>query len=290
MKIERIKKCIVCNSNEIINVEEESNLWMCKNCKHFFINPRPTMEEIANYYSSKEKYDMWISNENAREALWIRRLKLLKKKKQNGRLLDVGTGIGQFLYYASNDFDVYGTEVSKSAISIAKEKYNLNILYGELENIDFKNLKFDIITLFHVLEHVPDPVSTVLSVKKLLAEDGIVVIAIPNEIEGVRWRIGRSIKSLIFNKRFSRYGIPKITLDDTQGEIHLSYFTRSSIKYLLERTGFEIIEDTLDPYYVADGRIKYILHTLYHYNCLIIKKILSVNVYDTMWIVAKIKK
>ncbi|AXI24806.1 hypothetical protein CFE53_00955 [Methanofervidicoccus sp. A16] len=290
MKIEKLKNCIVCNSNKIINIEEESNLCMCKNCGHFFINPRPTMEEIANYYSRIDKYDTWIVNESAREVLWIRRLKLLKKIKQHGRLLDVGTGIGQFLYLCRHDFEVYGTEISKSAIRIAKERYNLDILYGELENIDFKNLKFDIITLFHVLEHVPDPVSTMLSVKKLLSEDGIVVIAIPNEIEGIRWRIGRFIKSLVFNKKFSRYGIPKITLDDTQGEVHLSYFTRKSIKYLLERTGFEIIEDTLDPYYVVNGRIKFILHTLYYYICLIIKNLLNVNVYDTMWIVAKVKK
>lgn len=286
--MEALNKCIICYDSNITMVDKNSNLCMCKNCKHLFISPRPTFQEIANYYSREEKYDTWISNENARDDLWKRRLKLLKREKQDGKLLDIGTGIGQFLYHASHDFEVHGTEISESAINIAKRKYNLDIKYGEIENINFGDLKFDVITLFHVLEHVSNPLQTMSSLKNLLSKDGIVIVAVPNE--GLKLRIGRIIKRLIFDKKFSSYGIPKITLDDSQGEIHLSYFTKNSMEYLLRKAGFEIIRNTLDPYYATNKGARHYLNTAQYYTGLIIKDLFNVNIYETMWIVTKIKQ
>lgn len=287
MKMEEVKKCSVCGSEEIVTVDKYSNLCCCKNCEYFFINPRPSLDEIQQFYSRIDKYDDWLAELEDRDLLWKKRLKLLKKEKQFGRLLDVGTGIAQFLFFAKNDFEVYGTEISKSGIKIAKERFRIStVRLGEIENIDFGDMKFDIITCFHVLEHVQNPFSTIKRCKELLSNSGALIIAVPNEVNSAKGRLRRLLKP----GRYGKYGISKITLDEKSNEVHLSYFTEFSLKKLLNKNGFCIVKDTLDPYYVCHSKIGCFLENLYFISCLILKKIFNINVYDTMWIVAKVKK
>ena len=98
-------------------------------------------------------------------------------------LLDVGTGIGQFLHHARPHFtDVQGTEVSASAVRVAQEKYGLKVHQGRVEEMGFPPESFNNITLFHVLEHVPDPADMVACCRNLLRADGVLAIAVPNDV------------------------------------------------------------------------------------------------------------
>lgn len=288
--MEEIKKCDICGGTDLASIDEDNNICQCKSCGYVFDNPRPTFEEIERYYSQVGTYDPWLSNEAARDVLWQRRLLLVKKEKQNGSLLDVSTGIGQFLFFAKNDFNVKGTEISESAIRIAKEKYNLDIIKGEIQDIDLGDLKFDVITCFHVLEHVSSPSSTITRCKELLTEEGVLILAVPNDFySAMLMRRLFSVLKIGKNKDCGKYGLRKITLDNTQGEIHLSHFTVTVLKNLLSRNGFTSIEDTLDPYYAAKG-FKKIVHDLFYLFCLIVKKITKKNIYLTIWITAKVKR
>ena len=250
----------------------------------------PRIKEIIDHYSKDDKYDNWVKNEHGRDMLWKRRLALVKRDIKSGRLLDVGTGIGQFLAFARDDFEVTGTEVSKSAIGIANKKYGLDIHNGTIEELDFKGKKFDIITVFHVLEHVRDPVSLIKKCRGLLKENGFLIIAVPNEIDSLASFVKRILRVLKIGrfKDYSKIGLKKIILGNDSDEIHLSYFTESVLKEMLQINGFKLVRCTLDRSYSAVG-VRRIIHTIFHYICSIIYMITQKNVYGSIWIVCQKK-
>jgi len=138
---------------------------------------------------------------------------MVNRYGRGGRLLDVGTGIGQFLHFARFGYEVTGTEVSEQAIQIARVKYGLELRRGRIEELDFGNRRFDVITLFHVLEHVHDPRRLLSRCRELLSTTGIVVVAVPNEIHG--WK--RPIKSAL---ALSRRGLPGTRRRDSSVTLH----------------------------------------------------------------------
>jgi SAM-dependent methyltransferase len=206
-----------------------------------------------------------------------------------GNLLDVGAAIGQFLHHATPYFtEVAGTEISQSAIRIARERYGLEIQQGRMEDLPLPDSAFDNVTLFHVLEHVPDPAKLMRHCHQGLRPDGILVIAVPNDV--LAWgsrlkKLGKRMGLRPFQK-FSRVnGIPKA---GTSREIHLSHFTPPVLRRLLSSTGFEILEDGLDPYYAASGLWE-MAHGLYYVLHRAIFAFSGVNRYETIWMIARKK-
>ncbi|MBN2464183.1 class I SAM-dependent methyltransferase [candidate division WOR-3 bacterium] len=252
------------------------------------MNPRPTQREIVRFYSRSTQYDPWLEEETGRNALWNRRLRTILKYRQSGRLLDVGTGTGQFLAVARRHFEVHGTEVSSSGVKIARDRYGLSVFQGELGSTDF-GCTFDVVTLFHVLEHVPSPSSTVGRCRELMSDEGILLIAVPNDI----YRLRSVARQVLAGAGIGRYrcpkfhGVSRIALNGSQQEIHLSHFTPAVLRHLLSRHGLSVSATTLDPYYVgscakdeASARRRYHLHLLFY-------TLVGINLYDTMLVVAR---
>ncbi|MFC1729246.1 class I SAM-dependent methyltransferase [candidate division KSB1 bacterium] len=285
--MEVLEVCNLCAESDFIFFDKDHNICRCRSCGYIFDNPRPIFDEIKRFYSLNDKYDSWLSEEKERICLWRRRLRLVKKYRQSGSLLDVGTGIGQFLHFARNDFNVTGTEISDIAVKIAHEKYDLAVMKGVIEELDF-NTQFDVITLFHVLEHVPDPAKTIGRCRELLKNDGMLIMAVPNDTKGIRPLIVRILRLLRVGKfrDFGKSGLPRIVLDGTLHEIHLSHFTDRVLTGYLQKNGFEIVSNTLDPFYAVKGVMKIIHDTIYVCS-LIVKNVFRANIYPTMWIAAK---
>ena len=285
-KLETVPACNVCHSDAIQQIDTECNLCRCKACEYVFDNPRPNQQEIRAFYSQQGKYDSWLSDAAARDALWQRRLKMMLRHHAAGNLLDVGTGIGQFLHQAKPYFsEVAGTEVSDSAIRIARERYGLSIEPGSIEELTLPNSSFDNVTLFHVLEHVPDPVRLMRRCHQLLRPKGIVVIAVPNDVlawgSGLK-KLGKRVGIRTFRKFSRTAGIPKA---GTSREIHLSHFTPAVLRRLLTNAGFEIVNEGLDPYYAASGLWK-LAHGLYYALHWAMFKLFGINRYETIWMIA----
>lgn len=138
--MQTLGQCLICHSPRIKAIDPKIDIGQCLDCGFVFANPRPTSEEIADCYSKLDKYDSWLSHETARQALWKRRLKKLKKHAPKGPLLDIGAGIGQFLSLTRHEYPkVAGTETSRTAVAIAKEKYDLTLLTGALETVYYVN-------------------------------------------------------------------------------------------------------------------------------------------------------
>jgi ubiquinone/menaquinone biosynthesis C-methylase UbiE len=261
----------------------------CQACGYIFDNPRPTMEELIAFYSRPTQYDSWLSQIPARDRLWKRRLNKLRASRKPGSLLDVGTGIGQFLALARTSYtEVYGTEISSTAVQIAKQRYNLDLFHGTIERLARQGKSFDNISLFHVLEHVPDPKSLLKTCHSLLSEKGILVVGVPNEVSSLRAAARRILRTRGRSNHYQlgKFGLPLISLAAESVEVHLSHFTPKVLHQLLETTGFSIVRHTLDPYYVATG-ISRFKPDLYYYSCLMFHHIFHVNVYDAMLVIAR---
>jgi ubiquinone/menaquinone biosynthesis C-methylase UbiE len=296
MTTETLDRCNVCLSKGITTIDDTISLCQCSECGYIFDSPRPTPIAIAEFYSKPTQYDDWFAELDARDGLWLRRIEKLKSTKKDGTVLDVGAGIGQFLHHAKSHYqNVFGTEVSESAIGNAKIKYGIDLIQGSVETIDFGSQKFDNITMFHVLEHVHDPKLVVKKCYELLTDGGIYVVAVPNDTKAFRSKLvllkilKNLIKGLKSNgfatkiPRYGKWGLPKIVLDGSVQEIHLSHFTPEVLTLLLTSSGFEVIETSIDPYQANNSLFN---RTWYAFHRWLYEKT-GDNYYETIWVVAK---
>jgi 2-polyprenyl-3-methyl-5-hydroxy-6-metoxy-1,4-benzoquinol methylase len=279
--------CNVCESDCIQKLDPEFNFCRCESCGYIFDSPRPSFAQISAFYSQAGKYDVWLKEERARDMLWKRRLTKLSRCSPKGRLLDIGAGYGQFLHHAQPFFSgVTGTEVSESGVALAKVKYGLTFLAGQVEDLNLPPQSFDTITLFHVLEHVPDPRILIDHCYALLRAHGVLVIAVPNDV--LAWtsrikKIGKQLGLKPFQKFSPKLGISRA---GTSREIHLSHFTPRVLRGLLENSGLQVVEESLDPYYVSRG-LRLLLDSAYYCVHRVLHATLKVNRYDTIWMVAR---
>jgi SAM-dependent methyltransferase len=279
MDTETLFSCNFCENTTLEPFDPENNLVRCARCHYVFDNPRPSLEALVRFYSKPAKYDSWLNDFEARNRLWRRRLRKLRSQRKPGSLLDVGTGIGQFLSLARPFYTtVYGTEISTTAVALAREKYGLNLFQGTIEGLVGQGKTFDNITLFHVLEHVSDPRLTIEACHALLSPDGILVIAVPNEIASLRGRL-RALRG-------GRYGIPRISLDGSIDEIHLSHFTPRVLQRALENTGFSVVTNTPDPYFLRKG-LRRLKAEAFYFGCVAFQRVFGVNLFDAMLLIAR---
>ncbi|HEY8766560.1 MAG TPA: class I SAM-dependent methyltransferase, partial [Dehalococcoidia bacterium] len=172
--------------------------------------------------------------------MWRKRLQVVRSAAPGNRLLDVGAGIGTFLALArdSAGWEVAGTEVSESAMALARRRYGIHLVQGQAEDIELGSARFDIVTLWHVLEHVPSPMRLLEVCHEALAPGGLLVVAVPNDSES---RVGfvsakERIVHPIRRKRVKNLRYYPLRPD---AEIHLSHFSPNTLVQLLRHAGFE---------------------------------------------------
>ena len=291
MRTEQLEECNICGAADLEIVDADCAIARCRVCGYVFNNPRPAYEELVKFYSRPSQYDSWLKELPERQRTWTHRLRRLSSTRKPGSLLDVGTGIGQFLDVARGSFtEIYGTEVSPVAIRIADERYGLKLFQGTIDDIEWGDLKFDNLSLFHVLEHVTDPPSTIAKCHSLLVDNGVLVIAVPNEVFSLRAILRRKLTEagLMNSSRLGKFGLPRISLSAESAEVHLSHFTPKVLDRLLQAAGFTVAVRTLDPYFISTG-IPRLKATAYYYFCLGLKYVTGINFYDTMLVIARKK-
>ena len=283
--METLAECTLCRSSRIETACAQNAFCRCLDCGLYFDNPRPTWGQILEFYSQNDKYDEWLAEENGRDALWRRRLRLVRRHCSKGRLLDVGAGIGQFLHFAREYFEVAGTEISPVACRIAREKYGVDLYQGTLESLP-GGATFDVVTLFHVLEHVPDPRDTLKKCFSLLNPRGVLVVAVPNDVDSILTRRNRMMERLGAEKYrvCGKLGLPRLALDGS--EIHLSHFTAPVLQRALSNAGLEVVESSLDPFFSVSGMRKVRRYRRYYWYKGV-HALFGSNLYDTTWMVAQ---
>ena len=150
-------------------------------------------------------------------------IRLIKRHKEKGSLLDIGCSVGFLLEEARNQgFDAEGMELNKKAVDIAASK-GFNVKRCMLNEAGYDSEKFDAVILNHILEHINEPNDFLYSIFKIMKKDGILVIGVPNH---------DSLVARLLKRNWYGWGMPE----------HLWHFDRKSLKYLLAKNGFIIKE------------------------------------------------
>ena len=226
--------CNLCGQSNFTVLEEDQppfRVLKCNHCSLIFVYPRPDHSELIGHYN-EDYYVDWIGTQkDKRIRMWEKRLDKLKGFRSGGRLLDVGCGEGLFLHLAKeNGWQISGTELSSYAARYASNSLNVDIFYGEILDAGFPGDFFDVVTMWHVLEHVKDPKAYLKEVRHILKPEGLLVIAVPN-VNGMVMRIAYRIAKRRRLKLFSK----------EEKELHLYHFSADTIRAYLEKTGFECL-------------------------------------------------
>ncbi|MFQ5715311.1 MAG: class I SAM-dependent methyltransferase [Candidatus Scalinduaceae bacterium] len=228
--------CPACgSSNFIIEFEKLSFKYVsCKTCSTLFVNPRPPLAVLKKFYSKSPSTSFWV-NEFFKPVAEVRREKVFKPRAEyiskvidtNKKLVigDIGAGFGLFLEEMKKmlpDNHYIAIEPSDDMAFICIEK-GLETKCIYLEDLDTSKIGFDLLTIFELSEHLFEPISFFKKAYSLLKPEGCLFLTTLN---------GKGFDITLLWEKSKSIAPPQ----------HLNFFNPTSIKYLLERVGFEIVE------------------------------------------------
>ncbi|MBK5720272.1 class I SAM-dependent methyltransferase [Dysgonomonas sp. Marseille-P4677] len=248
------KVCPVCGSSELIpflscedflTTKEVFNICKCKSCNFALTQDFPAEDEIGPYYDAPAYISHSDSHKGIINSLYhlARKIALRSKSKivtchaskKTGMLLDIGSGTGYFLNkMKSKKWIVTGIEKSDAARKYAKQKFGMDCQNSEyLYDIPAKTK--DIVTMWHVLEHLEHLNKVMEHLHTILKDDGVAIIALPNK---------DSFDAGYYKEYWAAYDVPR----------HLWHFSPADFKYLADRHHFELQEIrpmNFDSFYIS---------------------------------------
>ena len=229
------KQCTVCKSveNKVVFKEFEIDILRCLTCGHVFSSYNVDQHHDGYFDDTAvESEDQFWWNE-AHQRMYddfCRRFVVSK----SGALLDLGCGLGYFVQKiaAFSSWQAFGYEISPRAVDFARTRLGLkNVFCGRLEDSKFDPHSFDIITLWDVIEHIPDPDPLLSSLSSLVKEDGMLFIHTPNvHIQLPKARIKKMLKGM---NPYVHY---------LEAKDHVNLYSPKTLTLVLARNGFHEVE------------------------------------------------
>lgn len=227
--------CILCGSGSIYSLPDYRivPLSKCSQCRFVFASAKPTIEELDAYYRhygtshylspiTIKRYNEWL---DAFEAY-----------RQTGNILDVGCGSGFFLAEAKKrGWNVYGTEYSAALVQLAEDK-GITMQRGGLSPQTFPGLQCDVVLSVEVIEHIDNPAEEVDHIHRLLRSGGLFFCTTPNF---------NALSRFWLRDRYNIIAWPE----------HLGYFTRRTLRYLLENHGFRTLRTSTTGFSFTRTRV-----------------------------------
>jgi 2-polyprenyl-3-methyl-5-hydroxy-6-metoxy-1,4-benzoquinol methylase len=247
----KINKCPLCKSKDIKNLiickdhlvsGESFAINECSKCSFKFTNPRPVDEELSKYYQSEDYISHTNKANSLRHLLYKtvrnytlkKKLKLINILSKKGNILDVGCGTGEFLQVCSdNHWNIHGVELDQNARKKSEKLLNIDICKNLYDCENFNT--YQIITLWHVLEHIPDIHNTIKHLKKLLTKQGRMLFALPNV---------DSFDAIKYKEYWAAYDVPR----------HLYHFNQNTFNKLMKAHDMKvksIVPMRFDAFYVS---------------------------------------
>ena len=237
---ENFQNKIICNDYLVSN--KSFVIVHCQNCSFEFTNPRPKKEFIESFYPSKSyiSHNKKIANpidilyKIAQFFTLKKKLKLINKFSEKGHVLDFGCGIGSFLKICkSGGWQTTGVEPNAKARNIA-EKIAKSRIMPNVNHLESKT-KFEIITLWHVLEHLTNLNELINEFRQKLTKNGKLIVAVPNH---------KSYDQIVYKEHWAAYDVPR----------HLYHFDQFSMKAIMKKHQLKLIKIIpmkLDAYYIS---------------------------------------
>ncbi len=230
--------CLVCNGRDVKRefLASDKNrrvddrvfdILQCPKCGLGYTIPKLPVRQLERYYPN-EYYSLEdnLHMEGSKASRLFRedRIHRIQRYVSSGRLMDIGSGTGMFLKTArESGFDVHGLEISKDAATFGNSTWGLDIQYGNLHDVVFATDRYDVVTLWHVFEHLHEPLLAAKQLFDLTNPGGLLVIAVPNFA---------SIQARLFRSRWFHLDVPR----------HLFHYTPKAIKMIIESVGFKTVE------------------------------------------------
>jgi 2-polyprenyl-3-methyl-5-hydroxy-6-metoxy-1,4-benzoquinol methylase len=209
----------------------------CRNCGLIFVNPRPTEKALSNLYSKayfveadglQGGYQDYLKdrdiilnevNLNFRDISF----KQIEESLGGRKCLEVGCAARFFLEFMhERGWEVCGMDISEYVSQMARQRTGLNIITGTIFDANLPSTDFDLVTMWYLIEHVHDPKGVLLEVNRVLRDQGALILTCP--------RVGGMNAMQLFGKNWRLYRVPE----------HLYYFSRTTIRRILNETGFEV--------------------------------------------------
>jgi SAM-dependent methyltransferase len=213
-------------TSEIILAGNGANLYRCVSCSLVYADKKNenAKDVYANYYSEKTGGRFGFGIEYiVRIFRFFRACRIFLLHPRSKSILDIGSGRGWTLYYLKKYFGyktAIGTQLSENAYNFSREKLKLKIYNQDILGLDFAE-KFEVITLWHVLEHVAEPEKYIQKIHELLATKGAFLVEVPNFDSWSRKLTGKHWLALDWRH-------------------HLTFFTPETLAALLVKYDFKI--------------------------------------------------
>lgn len=246
-------QCIVCKSSDtsLLFKRDEYALVRCRKCGLIFPQPRIEKEKYLNrvqkYYS---EVDPSFRVASSRKRLYEKFLsKIDRTKRKPSRLLDVGCGIGYFLFLARNHgYDAQGIELIPKLVEAGIQNYGLAIQRADFEEANLPEKDFDIVTLWNVFDELPDPLASLPKIKRILKPGGLIFMRMPNAAFHLfAYRIQRVLKKIHLGR----------VVPYQSSIFHIFSFSKRALELELSRNDFSCIRiknswpTSEDPYDVG---------------------------------------
>jgi SAM-dependent methyltransferase len=217
--------CILCEGAPVEPYAREQGYQAvrCVGCGLVFVSPRPSIEEMKALYEGQEtKVDLYrhIASRDAKVAEALRALRTIQRYRQRGRLLEIGSAAGYFLWEAKRrGFDVQGLDITRQFVEFSERVLGVPAHEGTPRDAPFADSSFDVIYHRNVLSHLAWPATEFLTMARLLRPGGHLVFETGNVAE-----------------------LPLELAGDLELPDHLYHFSESTIRRLLDRTRFRCLE------------------------------------------------
>lgn len=272
----KIKKDLKASDFTVFDTSQEYHrIVRCCKCGLVYASPRDGADELSHHYS-KMSVNEYLIEQDSRELIFKKDAKIVMQYCQSGDVLDIGCSAGIFLSQLNKNFNLHGIEPSAAAFKIAQKRLpEADIINGVLAEQPFKNKKFDVITMWDVIEHLPHPSRDLRIVNRCLKDNGLLFLVTP-KFDGMMSKIMRSHWTHLIRG-------------------HVTYFEKKTITAILERNNFEVVAIKS---YTRIFKISYILKRLgmeklsgFVKNNLAIFDIrIPINLDDSMMVIAKKKQ
>jgi len=219
--------CPVCDSEQFSELfkKHDEPFVKCTSCGLVLINPRPVHDQLVNTYDNNysQLYAEKAEKKFRRIRRWVKRVK--RKYVSSGRWLDVGCSVGFVVKVAEEfGFDGFGVDIQSWGVKFGHDKLGLTKLScGMLEDQNYPNNYFNVISLYDVIEHVPDLNKLVAELKRILSSEGVIDIITPDI---GHWNVPS----------------PLHEWNEIKPSQHMYYFNKTTLSQLLDRHGINIIE------------------------------------------------